>query len=117
MQLYNQSLQASGLASWAGIEEDPPIPMPSEGNGSSRDSDGSQNGKAGKVVIMETLPTKGPFWPAGSAYAAAAPLTAVSQRQRAQAASARSMYLGVTSIPLPPSGDAETALQQQVSLI
>lgn len=112
--MYTQSLQASGLASWAGVEEDPPIP-----SSASLDKNSNSN-TSSPVVVMETLPTKGPFWPAGSAYAAAAPLTANRQRSKALQAAARSMYLGVTSIPLPPAGDSDgatAALQQEVCIL
>lgn len=51
----------------------------------------------------EGLPTKGPFWSAGSPFAASAPLTAEQQRRRAQSAAARSAYLGTAWVPLPPS--------------
>lgn len=148
MQIATQSLQASGLASWAGVEENPPIPSSpikqqqqgnngstangtgsnkSNGNGSvingsiaadngvtiDTKSNGNGNGKQ-PFDVFETLPSKGPFWPAGSMYAAAAPLTAETQRKKAFAAAAREMYLGVTSIPLPITGDVE-GYRQQVS--
>ena len=113
-QLAARQLRASGLASWAGVEEDPPLPAITAGastssSSSSSDEEGALPAAAAaaassRAVLEDGLPCKGPFWPQGSSYAAAAPLTAAQQRRRAEEDAARSLYLGVTSVPVPPAG-------------
>ena len=103
--LYIKNLEVSGLAVWAGVEENPALPsdavIPSFSNAS---SDLKYHGG--------TLPAKGPFWPSGSRYAAAAPITADLQRHAAKLKSIRQTYLGTSSVPLPPAGLPEVSIQQ-----
>lgn len=113
--LASKRLQASGLASWAGVEEDPPLPPRWEddeatSNAAAETSCGSYGNCYADEGIF--LPTKGPFWPRGSPYAAAAPLTAEQQRRQAARDAARSAYLGTASVPLPPAGRPDNSIQQ-----
>jgi hypothetical protein len=105
--LAGAQLGVSGLASWAGVEEDVALPAaaweplaPQPPAAASRTRSGGDG-----------LPAKGPFWAAGSLYAEAAPLTGEQQRRRAARNAARSMYLGTTSVPLPPAGTPELSIQ------
>lgn len=121
--MAKERLQASGLASWAGVEEDPPIPPwvgPDAENSmeiKGLNVQGMQslpNDRSLSTDSVEKLPSKGPFWPAGSPFAAAAPLTAEQQRRRAASEAARSVYLGTTWVPLTSSGTRETAMKQNL---
>lgn len=69
----------------------------------------------GSLQWDNVLPSSGPFWSLKSRFAASAPLTAAEQLRRAGVGSiagaagaggpdARSLYLGVVSVPLPPAG-------------
>jgi hypothetical protein len=98
----------AGLASWAGVEEDPALPAAAQPAGGEVARGGSGGGGG------EGLPAKGPFWAAGSPYAEAAPLTAGQQRRRAARATARSLYLGTTSVPLPSAAGPQS-LQQELN--
>lgn len=113
-------LGASGLASWAGVEEDPPLPFDSAAAEAEQQAAATRsnvvaqtrNGPRAMADGNERLPTKGPFWPAGSPFAAAAPLTGEQQRRRAAAAAARSVYLGTTWVPLPPAGQRDPGVKE-----
>jgi len=124
-ELASARLRASGLASWAGIEEDPNIPD----NGMQPRSEGVEVDEqfVDRVPMPEILdcesqemliPSKAPFWPLGSRYSAAAPITSRRQVKKAMRDAAKSSYLGIAWVPLPPSGTPETsvkdALNQQV---
>eukprot|EP00204_Picochlorum_oklahomense_P000283 CAMPEP_0118807926 /NCGR_PEP_ID=MMETSP1161-20130426/35723_1 /TAXON_ID=249345 /ORGANISM="Picochlorum oklahomensis, Strain CCMP2329" /LENGTH=972 /DNA_ID=CAMNT_0006737311 /DNA_START=146 /DNA_END=3062 /DNA_ORIENTATION=+ len=89
-------LKASGLASWVGTEVNPDIPQPIEN--ASRENDEQDDEDEAR------LPSKGPFWPRGSPYAASAPITAERQNRLAVMDAAKSAYLGTAWVPLPPSG-------------
>eukprot|EP00889_Picochlorum_renovo_P007427 jgi/Picre1/34457/NNA_001925.t1 len=91
-------LKASGLASWVGTEVNPDIPQLIEN--ASRENDEQDDDEA-------RLPSKGPFWPRGSPYAASAPITAERQNRLAVMDAAKSAYLGTAWVPLPPSGAPE----------
>ena len=110
--LAAKRLQASGLASWAGVEEDPPLPARWEDQISQVAEQSAGSSGAGYSDDSIYLPSKGPFWPRGSPYAAAAPLTAEQQRRQAARDVARSAYLGTASVPLPPAGRPDTSIQQ-----
>lgn len=84
-------LKASGLASWIGTEVNPDIPQPEASVDNQLDDEAQ-------------LPSKGPFWPRGSPYAASAPITAERQNRLAVMDAAKSVYLGTAWVPLPPSG-------------
>lgn len=94
-------LRASGLARWAGIEDDPPIPVqlppPEVGRLSwEQEVAEEQAARCAAAAVDEasrqrrqaegrddTLPSKGPFWRlTGSTFPEAAPLTADRQRQQ-----------------------------------
>ncbi|KAI8111305.1 hypothetical protein M9434_004877 [Picochlorum sp. BPE23] len=92
-------LKASGLASWVGTEVNPEIPQPIEN--ASRENDEQDDDDEAR------LPSKGPFWPRGSPYAASAPITAERQNRLAVMDAAKSAYLGSAWVPLPPSGAPE----------
>jgi hypothetical protein len=100
-------LGVAGLALWAGVEEDVALPAPPGAGAGEGEEAGGAFGPPAGFRRLEGLPTKGPFWPAGSPYAAAAPLTAEQQRRRAAAAAARGAYLGTASVPLPPAPGRE----------
>lgn len=102
-QLAEDRLKASGLAGWAGVEEDPVLP------GARQDGAYARNVA---TDVGQMLPEKGPFWPAGSFYAASAPITATAQRRRAE----RSAYLGTTSVPLPPAFNDSASFGQEALL-
>ncbi|WPT12333.1 hypothetical protein PSENEW3_00003472 [Picochlorum sp. SENEW3] len=89
-------LKASGLASWVGTEVNPDIPQLIE-NASRENAEQDDDDEA-------RLPSKGPFWPRGSPYAASAPITAERQNRLAVMDAAKSAYLGTAWVPLPPSG-------------
>jgi hypothetical protein len=113
-QQANKRLQASGLASWAGVEEDVPLPARWEDEAAAEaatESDAASR-PSGFYEVAGPLPSKGPFWPKGSLYAAAAPLTADRQRRRAAKEVARSAYLGTASVPLPPAGTPDSSVQR-----
>jgi ribosome-associated toxin RatA of RatAB toxin-antitoxin module len=117
-QQANKRLQASGLASWAGVEED--VPLPARWEDEAADAEAASttmesevaSRPAGFYEVAGPLPSKGPFWPRGSLYAAAAPLTADRQRRRAAKEAARSTYLGTASVPLPPAGTPDSSVQR-----
>jgi len=124
-QQANKRLQASGLASWAGVEED--VPLPARWEDAAAEAKAASTATTADATTMEsdvatrptgfyeaagTLPSKGPFWPRGSLYAAAAPLTADRQRRKAAKAAARSAYLGTASVPLPPAGTPDSSAQR-----
>jgi hypothetical protein len=121
-QQANKRLQASGLASWAGVEEDVPLPARWEDTAAAEEEASTSAAAAvesdaafrpsGFYEDAGPLPSKGPFWPRGSLYAAAAPLTADQQRRRAAKEAARSAYLGTASVPLPPAGTPESSVQR-----
>lgn len=125
-ELASAKLRASGLASWAGIEEDPNIP--SSGSQIPSGSVGVNNwfvdqtrtsGNLDFELQQEMLiPSKAPFWPLGSPYSAAAPITSRRQARKARRDAAKSSYLGIAWVPLPPSGAPEVpvkdALNQQL---
>jgi hypothetical protein len=121
-ELASAKLRASGLASWAGIEEDPNIPSNgSQPSGSVQVNDWilDQTRKSENFESQEMLiPSKAPFWPLGSPYSAAAPITSRRQARKARRDAAKSSYLGIAWVPLPPSGSPEVpvkdALNQQV---
>ena len=104
--LAAERLQAPGLASWVGVEVDPAIP----------ETGGTLDGQiAGNDPPFEPAwPSKGPFWPRGSLYAAAAPITAGIQKKQAAMIAAKSSYLGTTWVPLPPSGKPEKSSVKEV---
>lgn len=105
------TIRVQGLASWAGVEVDPAIPrtMPEEG---SRLKNNRSDWKG--VDNDSMLPSKGPFWPVGSPYAASAPITAGMQEKKAVIDAAKSSYLGTTWVPLPPSGSPEKISVKEV---
>ena len=121
-QQANKRLQASGLASWAGVEEDVPLPARWEDTAAAAAELDSSSPAATAESDVATrpsgfyeaapLPSKGPFWPRGSLYAAAAPLTADQQRRKAAKEAARSAYLGTASVPLPPAGNPDSSIQR-----
>jgi ribosome-associated toxin RatA of RatAB toxin-antitoxin module len=124
-----QRLQASGLASWVGVEEDvaiPPSPTLTLPPVSQQQQQQLKQPKqqqqqqqqpkdsGPRAMLAGVLPSKGPFWPSGSPFEAAAPITAEAQRRQARNSAARSAYLGVVSVPLPlpPSGSPENGVQK-----
>lgn len=123
-QQANKRLQASGLASWAGVEEDVPLPArwedaaaeaqaaPSAATAAGAMESDAASRPSGFYEVAGPLPSKGPFWPRGSLYAAAAPLTADQQRRRAAKEAARSAYLGTASVPLPPASTPDSSVQR-----
>lgn len=101
LQIAATKLRASGLARWAGIEDDPPIPVqlppPEVGRLSwEQEVAEEQAARCAAAAVDEasrqrrqaegrddTLPSKGPFWRlTGSTFPEAAPLTADRQRQQ-----------------------------------
>lgn len=125
-ELASARLRASGLASWAGTEEDPDIP---DNGGQTRSQSMQVDGRrfVDRMPISGILdcepeemliPAKAPFWPLGSRYSAAAPITSKRQAKKAMRDAAKSSYLGISWVPLPPSGTPEIsvkeALNQQV---
>lgn len=107
-------LKVPGLASWAGVEVNPSIPQAeytSPDKGSARTD---EKVKLSEAKNESTLPSKGPFWPKGSPYAASAPITAGIQAKKAVINAAKSSYLGTTWVPLPPSGAPEKTSVKEV---
>jgi len=104
--LAAERLQAPGLASWVGVEVNPAIP---ETEGTLDRPKGGNN-----PPVEPGWPSKGPFWPRGSVYAAAAPITAGMQKKQAAMNAAKSSYLGTTWVPLPPSGKPEKSSVKEV---
>lgn len=112
MQISANKLRASGLARWAGTEDDPPIPSASAAAalparpGWEQEAAEEEAARAAAAAVdaaaapgfreqqqqqrqrladlpEEGLPGKGPFWRlTGSSFPEAAPLTAAQQRQR-----------------------------------
>ena len=123
--LAERRLRASGLASWAGVEEEVDISsLQTGGSDGSEDSNGAaqasssqaqkqqrQGGQSSETNAM--LPSKGPFWSVrGSPYPEVAPLTAEQQRRQAAKSAAQSAYLGTAFVPLPPAGRPEASIQR-----
>ena len=112
-------LKTSGLASWVGIEENPEIPPMVDKNIEAPfvmvDQVDDMSSHQVQWCSDESLPTKGPFWPVGSPYAAAAPITAARQKQQAARAAAKSTYLGTAWVPLPPSGRPDTSIKEALN--
>lgn len=105
-----EKIRVQGLASWAGVEVDPAIPTRAN-----PEMDSSYGAETWKERNMDTLlPSKGPFWPKGSPYAASAPITAGIQAKKAVMDAAKSSYLGTTWVPLPPSGSPEKRSVKEV---
>ena len=108
-QIAASKLRASGLAAWAGTEDDPPIPVQSPVTTPAWEQETAEERAAWAAAAAveqaarrqrervegreEALPSKGPFWRlTGSTFPEAAPLTAEQQRQQ-QGASATSAQL------------------------
>lgn len=104
-----EKIRVQGLASWAGVEVDPAIPPTEPGRQSQYLERSSKEGGTDS-----SLPSKGPFWPKGSPYAASAPITAGIQAKKAVIDAAKSSYLGTTWVPLPPSGSPEKTSVKEV---
>jgi len=102
------TIRVQGLASWAGVEVDPAIP-PSDSGIQSYPRENSK-----EASMDSSLPSKGPFWPKGSPYAASAPITAGIQAKKAVMDAAKSSYLGTTWVPLPPSGSPKKISVKEV---
>lgn len=107
--IASKTLQVSGIASWAGVEEDPPLQSDrnEKATGVSSAQTFGQDDTRGAI-----LPAKGPFWPLGSPFSAAAPITAKAQRRAVALRRARENYLGTASVPLPPAGVPEPSIQE-----
>lgn len=138
LQIAARKLGASGLARWAGTEDDPPLPRQQTGGSTwSQQQEQASVDKTSKPSLDKQqlagdrdngLPSKGPFWRlTGSGFPEAAPLTAYRQQQQQgmlpeqeqaalrplpREADPQSFYLGVVSVPLPPAGNRSSSQAQ-----